>query len=187
LFNNSLPQDINPATFSFSILFYTKIARSLPGSKQYFYISAQETHLQFFESLIKYNMLSQEKILIVSNILKKIPDLACAYIHGSALTNYFRKKSDIDIALLFYPDKNTIDFAEDLLDYSSDIESCTGHTAHFSQLSSYNNVFSKEVVTRGELIICNDSYFCKTFTMHTFSMYANLNQERSKILEQYIA
>lgn len=132
-------------------------------------------------------MLSQKKILIISNILKEISDLACAYIHGSALTNYFREKSDIDIALLFYSNKNTTRFAEDLLDYSIDIESCTDHTAHFSLLSSYNNVFSKEVITKGQLITCNDSYFCKTFTMHTFSMYADLNQERSKILEQYIA
>jgi len=132
-------------------------------------------------------MLPPPKIVSILNTLEKIPDLACAYLHGSALTNHFRGKSDIDIALLFYPNKNPSNFAKDLLDCSLNIELATGHMAHFSLLSSYNNVFSKEVVTKGQLIICNDSYFCKTFTMHTLSMYANLNRERSKILEQYIA
>ncbi len=90
-------------------------------------------------------MLSQKKILSVIDILKKMPDLACAYLQGSALTN------------------------------------------HFSILSSYHTVFSKEVVTKGRLIICTDSNFCKTFVMHTLSMYANLNLERSKIIERYTA
>jgi len=68
-------------------------------------------------------MLSQKRILSVTHILKKIPDIACAYLHGSALTN------------------------------------------HFSILSSYHTVFSKEVVTKGRLIICTDSNFCKTFVI----------------------
>lgn len=132
-------------------------------------------------------MLSQKKILFITNILKKIPGLAGAYLHGSALTNHFRKESDIDVALLFFPGKNNTAFAEDLLDYIVDIESNTGHTSHFSILSSYHTVFSKEAVTKGRLIICADSNFCKTFVMHTLSMYANLNQERSKIIERYTA
>ncbi len=132
-------------------------------------------------------MLSENNIDIVSNILKKIPSLACAYLHGSALTNYFKPKSDIDIALLFFPNNNAESLPETILNYSMDIESRTTHTAHFSFLSSNNNVFSKEVVSKGRLILCNDSIFCKTFTMHTYAMYANLNQERSKIIEQYTA
>jgi hypothetical protein len=90
-------------------------------------------------------MLSQKKILSVTHIVKKMPDLACDYLHGSALTN------------------------------------------HFSVLSSYHTVFSKEVVTKGRLIICTDPNFCKTFVMHTLSMYAKLNQERGKIIERYTA
>jgi predicted nucleotidyltransferase len=132
-------------------------------------------------------MLSKIKISIITNILKQIPDLACGYLHGSALTTHFKPNSDIDIALLFFPGKDTTAFIEDLLDYTINIESGTGHTAHFSLLSSYNTVFSKEVVAKGRLIICNNDYFCKTFAMHTFSMYANLNRERSEILEQYTA
>lgn len=132
-------------------------------------------------------MLSQKKIRSVSDILKKIPDLACAYLHGSALTNHFKPESDIDIALLFFPYQNNTFLAEDSLDYSIDIESVSFHSAHFSLLSSYNTVFAKEVVTKGRLIICNDSNFCKTFTMHILSMYVNLNWERREILEQYTA
>jgi predicted nucleotidyltransferase len=133
------------------------------------------------------NMISQDKITYISNILKKIPGLASAYLHGSALTNYFRIKSDIDIALLFFPNKNKEFFTEDFLDYSIEIESITGHIAHFGQLSSYHTVFSQKVVTSGQLIICNDKYFCDTFTMHTLSMYANLNYELREILETYTA
>ncbi len=132
-------------------------------------------------------MLPQKKILAISSILKKIPDLACAYLHGSALTKFIRPESDIDIAVLFFPNRDTTFFVESLLDYCIDIESETNHIAHFSLLSSNNIIFSKNVISKGQLIICNNSYFCKTFTMHTMSMYANLNQERSEILEKYTA
>jgi predicted nucleotidyltransferase len=132
-------------------------------------------------------MLSKNKITSISNILKKIPGLAAGYLHGSALTKYFKPDSDIDIGLLFLPDKNKAFFTEDVMDYSIEIESITGHITHFSKLSSYHIVFSREVVTKGQLIVCNDKYFCDTFTMHTLSMYANLNYERREILEQYTA
>lgn len=132
-------------------------------------------------------MLSQQKIKLMSNALKKIPDLACAYLHGSALTNHFRPTSDIDIALLFLPDTNIVSFVENIFEYSTNIESITGHAVHLSWLSSHNIVFAKEVISKGWLIVCKNAYFCKTFSMHTLSMYANLSQERSKILEQYLA
>lgn len=74
----------------------------------------------------------------ISNILKKIPDLACAYLHGSALTNRFRPTSDVDLALLFFPDHPMTDFTETIFEFSSSIESITGHVAHFSLLSSRN-------------------------------------------------
>ena len=54
------------------------------------------------------HMLSEKKIILIAEILKEIPKLACAYLHCSALTEYFRKQSeidiDIDIVLLFLPD-----------------------------------------------------------------------------------
>ncbi|MCD4722153.1 MAG: nucleotidyltransferase domain-containing protein [Desulfobacula sp.] len=131
-------------------------------------------------------MLSKKKIILISGILKGIPNLACAYLHGSALTEYFRRQSDIDIALLFLPGTK-ISLLNIIRDYNGRMDSLTNHTAHFGILSSKNVVFAKEVILKGELIVCNDSYFCKSFTMHTLSMYTALNIERSKILEQYAA
>jgi len=74
-------------------------------------------------------MLSQKKILSVTHILKKMPYLACAYLHGSALTNHFRKNSDI--ALLFFPGKNSSLSAEDLLDCT--IDSVVSVDTHLNQ------------------------------------------------------
>jgi predicted nucleotidyltransferase len=131
-------------------------------------------------------MLSKNKKELITGILKKIPGLACAYLHGSATTDYFRHQSDIDLALLFQPGIRTrLNSVIQICHVS--IESVTGHPPHFSILSSKNVVFAKEVVTKGELLLCPDPYICKSFTMHTLSMYAVLNDERKQILEQYVA
>jgi predicted nucleotidyltransferase len=131
-------------------------------------------------------MLAENKIHRISGILKDMPNLVCAYLHGSALTEYFQGQSDIDIALLFSPGFRPV-LADIIESYHAPIESSIYHIPHFGILSSKDVVFSKEVVTRGTLIVCNDSYLCKSFTMHTLSMYIILNAERKKILEQYAA
>ena len=107
-------------------------------------------------------------------------------LHGSAVTPHFKLKSDVDIALLLAPGSEN-DCSTLVKNYSGLIESAVHHTPHFSILSSKNVVFAKQVVTKGKLILCKDSYACKSFTMHTLSMYSQLNEERKRIIEQYVA
>jgi hypothetical protein len=85
------------------------------------------------------------------------------------------------------PSRTETILVETLPGYAVEIEDETGHPAHFSLLSSANTVFSKEVVMTGDLMVCRDLYHCRMFTMHTLSMYLDLNLERKEILEQYTA
>jgi len=117
--------------------------------------------------------------------LQEMPNLACAYVHGSFGTERFRDDSDVDIALLFFP-KSEPDSLQ-LMACAGQIESRIGHSVHFGVMSSRNVVFVKEVVAKGRRIFCADATFCDTFVMHALSMYARLNEERSEVLKSYAA
>lgn len=131
-------------------------------------------------------MLPQSKIDHISQTLDNLTGLVCAYLHGSAATPRFTRESDVDIALLLAPGYKK-DYYSLIKNYSGLIEAVIHHTPHFSFLSSKYVVFAKQVITKGKLILCKDSYACKSFTMHTLSMYHQLNQERKKIIDQYVA
>lgn len=131
-------------------------------------------------------MLSRNNRNLISRILNRISGLACAYLHGSAITECFRPQSDIDLALLFRPGTG-LPLETIIRTCRGRIESGTGHPPHFAVLSSKNVVFAREVVIKGQLLLSRDTYTCQRFTMHTLSMYAALNEERKKIIEQYVA
>ena len=123
----------------------------------------------------------------LSHLLQPVSGLTCAYLHGSVLTEYFRPESDIDIALLFIPGHLGELFQKEILHFGAKVEEITGHWGHFSLLSSNDVVFANRVVTKGVLIVCNNTTQCQMFTMHTLSMYANLNVERKEVLDSYTA
>lgn len=117
--------------------------------------------------------------------LQGMPNLACAYVHGSFGTERFRADSDVDIGLLFFP--KTAPSRLQLMDHASQLEVRIGHPVHFGVMSSRNVVFVKEVVAKGRRIFCVDTTYCDTFVMHALSMYARLNEERSEVLKNYAA
>lgn len=129
---------------------------------------------------------AQDKILdAIVQHLQEMPNLACAYVHGSFGTERFRADSDVDIGLLFFP-KSKPDSLQ-LMACAGRIESCIGHPVHFGLMSSRNVVFVKEVIAKGRRIFCADTTYCDTFVMHALSMYARLNEERSEVLKSYAA
>lgn len=130
--------------------------------------------------------LAQNEILdpIVKH-LQGMPNLACAYVHGSFGTEMFRADSDVDIGLLFFP--KTTPSRLQLMDHASQLEVRIGHPVHFGVMNSRNVVFVKEVVAKGRRVFCADATFCDTFVMHALSMYARLNEERSEVLKSYAA
>lgn len=119
----------------------------------------------------------------ILDIVRQIPGLACAYHHGSSLKGYFRPDSDVDIALLFFPNK-TLEWFE-LQAYAMEGEKRSGYPIHFSVLSTKDLVFAKEVIATGKEIFCADAFYCGSFAMHVLSMYTWLNFERREVLKQY--
>lgn len=158
----------------------------LMNKPSYIHCISNVQHALCAETKVRDIMLSQSKIDHISQTLNNLTGLVCAYLHGSAVTSRFTPESDVDIALLLAPGYKK-DYYALVTSYCGLIESGIHQTPHFSFLSSRNVVFAKQVVTRGKLILCKDSFACKSFTMHILSMYHQLNQERKKIIEQYVA
>lgn len=119
----------------------------------------------------------------ILDVIRQIPGLASAYHHGSSLNGYFRPDSDVDIALLFFPNK-ALGWLE-LQAYAIEAEKRVGSPIHFSVLSTRDLVFAKEVITAGQVIFCADAFFCDSFAMHVLSMYTWLNFERREVLKRY--
>ncbi len=119
----------------------------------------------------------------IIEIVRNIEGLACAFHHGSSLNGYLRPDSDVDIALLFFPEK-TLGWME-LQGYAIEAEKRLGYPIHFSVLSTRDLVFAKEVIATGKEIFCADAFYCGSFAMHVLSMYTWLNFERREVLKQY--
>lgn len=54
-----------------------------------------------------------------------MPGLACAYLHGSFLTDYFRPDCDIDISLLFFHRNSPASTLDLFVDHALGIETGT--------------------------------------------------------------
>ena len=90
------------------------------------------------------NHLAQDKILdAIVQHLQEMPNLACAYVHGSFGTEMFRNDSDVDIGLLFFP--KTTPSRLQLMEHASQLELRIGHPVHFGLMSSRSVVFVKSI------------------------------------------
>ena len=126
-------------------------------------------------------MKQQIEIKIIDFIRKKISDVISIYIFGSFAANQETPTSDLDIAYLA---TNKIDSVKKW-EIQEELASLLDIDVDLVDLQEASVILRTEVIEKGKLIFSNDKYETDYFEMTTYSMYADLNESRVDILNDY--
>ena len=118
---------------------------------------------------------------ITEFLKKKIPGLLGIYIFGSFADDRLRPESDIDIAFLTWEKISAVDKWK----IQEELASLLEIDIDLVDLKNASVVLRAEVVENGERIYTENEYECDNFEVTTYSMYADLNETRKDILNEY--
>jgi predicted nucleotidyltransferase len=127
-----------------------------------------------------------KNIKIIKNIKKFYPDVQAIYIFGSFGTEFEKKESDVDIAVLLphqqAKDAGFLSFSE----CKESLENFFGKTVDLINLRQVSTVLQKEIILADRQIFCSESekFEVEKFEMLVCSYYQKLNEERKEILHE---
>ena len=121
------------------------------------------------------------EIKIIDFIRKKISDVISIYIFGSFAANQETPSSDLDIAYFASKKTNSVKKWE----IQEELASLLDIDVDLVDLQEASVILRTEVIEKGKLIFNNDKYKTDYFEMTTYSMYADLNESRVDILNDY--
>ncbi len=124
---------------------------------------------------------------IVDTVLAVHPDTQAVYLYGTWGTEYQRRDSDIDIAVLLpHATARTIDIWKWGLLSVQVASSAEVERADLINLRCVNTTFQAEILRTGRLIQCADEKVRLRFEGQILSMYQKLNRERAEIRSEII-
>ncbi len=126
-------------------------------------------------------MKKQVEIKIIDFIRKNISDVISIYIFGSYAANQQTPTSDLDIAYLAANKTDSVEKWE----IQENLASLLDIDVDLVDLQEASVILRTEVIEKGKLIFDNDKYKTDYFEMTTYSMYADLNESRADILNDY--
>lgn len=126
-------------------------------------------------------MKKKTEILITEFLKDHIPGLIAIYIFGSVADNSATPHSDIDIAFLTFRKISAVEKWK----IQEELASKLNQDVDLIDLKDATTILRTEVVEKGKLIFSGDSYQVNHFEMITYSMYADLNESRQEILNDY--
>ena len=121
---------------------------------------------------------------VVSRLSRR-PDVAAAYLLGSAAEGRLRADSDVDIAVL-PRDAHGLP-APERIQLATELGFILRREVDLGILTTGNLVYAKEAVTRGRRIFDRDHTVTARFEMYALSMYASLQEARREVLRAYAA
>ena len=124
---------------------------------------------------------------IIHTILAAHPNTQAIYLYGTWGTEYQRRDSDVDIAVLLPHDETkVVDFWEWHLNCAVPRYAGKLHVtvkADLINLRTTPVILRKEIIVADRRIYCADEYAADEFEMLTISFYQKLNEERREIVE----
>lgn len=126
-------------------------------------------------------MKKKTEILITEFLKDHIPGLIAIYIFGSVADNSATPHSDIDIAFLTFQKISPVEKWKIQEKLASELN----QDVDLIDLKDATTILQTEVVENGKLIYSVDPYQVNHFEMITYSMYADLNESRQDILNDY--
>jgi predicted nucleotidyltransferase len=115
------------------------------------------------------------------------PGIQAIYLYGTYSTEDEWPGSDVDIALLFDPQRAKTIKPLMLSDMRVDLETALGRGVDLINLRRVPTVLQKEVIAADRCIHQADAYGVAEFEMLTLSYYQKLNEERAAIIEDGLA
>jgi uncharacterized protein len=115
---------------------------------------------------------------VVATLKSAVPDLLALYRFGTHGSEFERKDSDIDLAIL---GRRPLDPGL-VWSLGQDLASKLGREVELVDLAQASTVLQAQVVAYGERIFCADPGYCEPFEDYILSAYAHLNEERRDIL-----
>ena len=123
---------------------------------------------------------------IIQTVLDAFPDTQGIYLYGSYAAGDQNADSDVDLAILLpHPSANkarTLYFSDLFTQLSRLLE----RELDLINLRLAPTVLGNEIVSKGRRIFCGDEAACDEFDALNLSYYQKLNEERSKILADFL-
>ena len=121
---------------------------------------------------------------IIHVICTAHPNTQAIYLYGTWGTEYQRRDSDVDIAVLLPHDETkVVDFWEWHLLATEVAGKLHVEYADLINLHTAPVILRKEIIVADRRICCADEYAADEFEMLTISFYQKLNEERREIVE----
>lgn len=105
--------------------------------------------------------------------------IASAYVFGSLGSKHFGAESDVDIGLLFYPDK--IPNACAVFELKNEISELTGVDVDLVLLNTSSPIICMQVLRKGKIIFERDRKTRIEFFVRTINTYSDLKMVRAAI------
>lgn len=131
--------------------------------------------------LYSLKLKEQTEIQIIEFLKERIPKLVGIYIFGSYADNSATPASDIDIAFLTFSKVSAVEKWK----IQEELASILDIDIDLVDLKDATVILRAEVIEKGKLIYSADSYQVDYFEMTTYSMYADLNESRMDIINDY--
>ncbi len=125
--------------------------------------------------------------VIIRAICHHHPDIQAIYLFGTCGTEDEWPDSDVDIALLFDPQRAKALDPLPMSDLRFEIEALLEKEADLINLRQAPTVLQKEVIAADRRIFKVDDCSADEFEMMTLSNYQKLNEERKDIIKDGLA
>ncbi len=122
---------------------------------------------------------SDDEKKIAQSCVSFFSDLRAVYLFGSQVTEYARKDSDIDIAVLCERGFS----AESRWDFSQGLAILLNRDIDVVDLKQASTVMQWQIVRTGKRILCVDEKEINFFETYVFSDYIRLNELRQGLLD----
>jgi predicted nucleotidyltransferase len=122
---------------------------------------------------------------IVEVIRQFYPDVQAVYLFGSYGTQYERRDSDVDIALLLPYPQSIKNPTLTLSPCCSALEVALSRTIDLINIRMVSTVFQNEILNSARVLFNRDQDVELYFEMMVLSSYQKLNEERKDILESF--
>lgn len=123
---------------------------------------------------------------IISTVKACFPTVIAIYLFGTWCTEGERADSDIDIALLFPVEQSNKPEYQTISDLHIKLENMFHKNVDILNVRRVSTVFQKEIIGADRKIYCADKYSTDEFEMLVLSYYQKLNDERRKIVNEFI-
>lgn len=122
--------------------------------------------------------------IINRTVLNFYPDVEAIYVFGSHGTEDQWQDSDVDIALLFSPERAKVIKSLVMTDCWLALADVLKKDVDLVNLRQVNTVFQREIIINSRVLYRKDENIVDYFEMNVLSAYQKLNEERGGILQE---